>query len=876
MGKMLIIAEKPSVATDLARVLGRVPKNGDFYEDDRYVISSAVGHLIELSMPEEISPEYAKWTMDNLPILPKKFKIKPVEKTKKKFTELKRLMGRADVSEVINACDAGREGELIFTYIYEHARCKKPIRRLWMSSMTPDAIRKAFDHLREGEEMRPLQDAARSRSEADWLIGLNATRGATITFGRRGGKAATVGRVQTPTLAMVCQREREIREFTSRPYWEITSTFLIEAGTYEGLYQRPDFKKSEDEHDRVSRLWSEKEALEICDAVRGGTAQVSDHRKRTRQSAPRLYDLTSLQREASSRYGFSAGATLSITQALYEKHKAVTYPRTDSRALPEDYPSTCSDVLRSLTGKYLPFANKIRENAWINPSDRRVFNNKQVSDHFAIIPTSQAPSKLSEPEGKIYDMITSRFLAVFYPAAEFDITTRTSVVGEHSFKTEGKVLAFPGWLEVYGKSAESNALDQSGRPSIPALSPSDGDPAQAAVEDVRIDAKETQPPPRFTEATLLSAMENAGKRVDDEELAEAMKERGLGTPATRASIIDHLIRESYMERDGREIRPTSKGMSLIDFLNYFHIENLTKPELTGEWEYKLRQVEEGKLSRQDFMDGISQVTTKVIESLRNPPKPRSTTLNNPLGPQPLIEDYRAYISPETVEIRGRAIPLLAVNKVVGNRPLEREEVIELLKKREIGPLEGFRSKTGKPFAAILKLVEKENGTHRVELDFGESANGENGDEVDLSQYEVVGQCPLDGAPIHATPNAFVCANYFSESDKCSFRISRTILNRSLTTEEFKSLLNDKRTPLLKGFRSKRTGKLFDSMLVLKDDGGIGFEFPERPKKAAAKKSAGRPTNTTKKSSQTTPAKKAAKKSSRRESQISVDIGDELN
>lgn len=843
MGKKLIIAEKPSVAADLARVLGKVPKKGDYYENDELVISSAVGHLVELSMPEEISKDYAKWTMDNLPILPKTFKIKPVERTRKKFQELKMLIGREDVSEVINACDAGREGELIFTYIAEKARCKKPTRRLWMSSMTPDAIRDAWNRLRDEEEMRPLQDAARSRSEADWLIGLNATRGATITFGRRGGKAATVGRVQTPTLAMVCSREKEIRDFVPRPYWEVIATFDISAGTYEGIYQRKDFKKGDDEHDRITRLWSEAEAKTILAAVENGTADVVDTRKRSRQSAPRLYDLTTLQREASSRFGFSAGATLNITQALYEKHKAVTYPRTDSRALPEDYPSNCHDVLRSLDSRYSPFADRIRENGWVNPKDKRIFNNKQVSDHFAIIPTPQPPKKLSEPETKIYDMITRRFLAVFFPPAEYDITTRISTVGEHTFKTEGKVLAVPGWLEVYGKTAaDPSPVDKSGTPSIPPLSGDDGDPARAPVQAVRIDAHETRPPPRYTEATLLSAMENAGKQVDDEDLAEAMKERGLGTPATRASIIDHLIRELYMERDGREIRPTSKGESLIDFLNYFNIENLTKAELTGEWEYKLKQVEEGKLSREAFMKGIAEVTTTVIESLRNPPKPRPTRIENPYGDGPLIEDYRAFFTPQSVTIRGREIPLLLINKVIGNRPLDPAEVKQLIAERSIGPLDGFRSRNGKPFAAVLKLVEKDNGTHRVELDFGDNGNGEDGREIDLSEYPVIAKCPIDGAPVHAAPNAFVCANFYNENDKCAFSISRTILNRAISEEEFVQLVKEGKTSLLKGFRSKRTGRNFDAMLVLKEDGGIGFEFPERPRKRPARKTAKKSTN----------------------------------
>lgn len=825
--KTLIIAEKPSVATDLARVLGKVPKKGDFFENDEYVISSAVGHLVELIMPEEIDKVYKRWALAELPILPKKFKLRPIERTKAKFQELKKLIKRDDISTVINACDAGREGELIFTYINELANGKKPVKRLWMSSMTPGAIRTAFANLRDGAEMQPLQDAARSRSEADWLIGINGTRGITVQFGRRGGTAATVGRVQTPTLSLIYQREIDIRNFVARDYWRIVGDFGIHSGEYQGVFQKPNFKKGDDEHNRVDRLWEKAEAEQILATVKGAEyAEVTETKKRTRQSSPRLYDLTTLQREANSRYGFPAGMTLSIAQALYERHKMTTYPRTDSRALPEDYGPTVRNTLTALGGEYSQHAQKALDNDWVHTGNKRIFNNKQISDHFAIIPTELAPKSLQEKEQKIYDMIVRRFIAVFYPHAEFDVTTRLSVVAEHTFKTEGKVLVVPGWLDVYGKATHD-------KETLVPLSPEDGSPTKAKIVNVEMDEDQTRPPPRYTEATLLAAMEGAGKFVEDEELAEAMKEKGLGTPATRASTIDHLVRERYMDRQGRELVPSAKAEGLMLFLKAFDIQTLTSPALTGEWEHKLRQIEEGRMSREQFMEGIVKTTKDMIEKLNNPPPKEESTIKSPTDGEVLMEDHRSWHSQDTLEIRGRIIPKLAVNKVIGNRKMTPKEVTELIEKKEIGPLDGFVSRTGKAFSALLKMVEKDNGSLRVELDFG--SNGENGDDdLDLTQYPVIAQAP-DGTSVHETPNAYISEGK-DKKGKASFRMSRNMLGKTLSPEDIKKLLTEKKTGLIKGFRSNRTKRLFDAFLILKDEGGIGFEFPPRPpKKKAAKK-----------------------------------------
>ncbi len=819
MAKTLIIAEKPSVAADIARALGGFKKTGEFFESEDYVLSSAVGHVAELCMPEDYDKKLRFWTLQALPIIPEQFKLKAGERTNDRFELLKKLMKRKDVTELFNACDAGREGELIFTYLYELAECKKPFRRLWWSSMTKESIRDAFKKPRAASEMSRLQAAARCRSESDWLIGINGTRALTSRmYGRRAGSVATVGRVQTPTLSMVMDREIEIRNFISRNYWRVVARFGIAQGEYEGVYQRPDFKRADDE-DRADRLWDQKAAEKVlAEAKAAAKALVTEEKKRSTQIAPRLYDLTTLQREANSRFGLPAGRTLSIAQALYERHKAITYPRTDARALPEDYASTVQLVLQKIGGELAPHAAKVIESRWVNPAYKRIFNNAEVSDHFAIIPTEEPPDKLTPDEAKIYDMIARRFVAAFYPSAEFDVTTRTSTAAGHAFKTEGKVLAVPGWLGVYGKDAATEE-------TLPALSASDGAPPQAKIQEMNLAAEATKPPPRYTEATLLAAMEGAGKLVEDEDLADAMKEKGLGTPATRASIIEHLIALHYMERQQRELVPMPKAESLMEFLKLLKIDELTSPDLTGEWEYQLRKLENGKLTREKFMDGIADLTKKIVDRTKKfndadvPTKP--TNIISFTDGKPLIETWRAYRSQDEK---------IAVYKIIGQRKITPAEVTELLEKKKIGPLDGFRSKKGRPFSAMLRLDE-ENKVKFLFENSGFGETGENGQPIDLTQFPVVAKCPVDGAPVHETPSGYVCANFSrGEGSKCTFRLSRTLLGATVTRDQFEKLITLKKTDLIKGFKSKRTGRFFEAFLILKDKGQIGFEFlPRKPK-----------------------------------------------
>ena len=824
--KKLVISEKPSVAADIARVLGRAKKCDDYYENDEYVIASALGHLVELNMPADIDKKYARWSLSNLPIIPEKFKLKPIEKTKAKLAALKKLLSRKDIDGVINACDAGREGELIFTYIYEITKCKLPRQRLWVSSMTPSSILEAFSNLKSQEEMESLQDAARCRSESDWLVGINGTRAITSRmYGSRGKSLASVGRVQTPTLAMIVEREHEIQNFKPTRYWKITAEFEIENGKYEGVYQRPDFKqKDKDANDKADRIWSHADAERVLNEVRaGGEAKVSDKKTQSKQIAPRLYDLTTLQREANNKYSFPANKTLSIAQSLYEKHKMITYPRTDSRALPDDYRGVVVRTMESMAEPYRRFAQKAVDEGYVKKAGKRIFDSKQVSDHFALMPTDVSGKKLTDDEAKIYDMIARRFVAAFYPEAVFDVTTRISAVGSNIFKTEGKVLRSAGWLDVYNKETSDKEI----------LPPLADEKERAKMLEAHLKEESTKPPARYTEATLLSAMEGAGKLLDDEELADAMKDKGLGTPATRAQIIENLIAHKLVERERRDLVPTARAESLIRFLDALAIDALTSPSMTGEWEQKLRLIERKQLSRKTFMDGICAMTTQIVDKARNfveeEVESHEVDIPNPIDGSKLIETFRAYKSKD-----GKFI----IYKTIGNRKISEEEVRKLVTKGKVGPLEGFKSKMGRPYTATLKLDEN----FAVKFQFGDNPDGTERRPENLEDAPVVGKCPKSAmglckcktGELVETETAYVCRCPKGEERKCSFRLGKTMLSHTITRAEIESLTNTGKTPVIEDFVSKRTKKKFSASLVLDARGSISFEFTKRTGRAEPK------------------------------------------
>jgi DNA topoisomerase-3 len=813
--KSLVIAEKPSVAADLARALGKVPKKGEIYENDEWVITSAVGHLVELQMPEDIDKKkYGFWRLETLPIIPEKFELKPIDSSKERFSLVKKQLARKDIDQVINACDAGREGELIFSYIYQLTKSKLPVKRAWMQTMTTEGIRTAFHNLREGEQMRGLAEAARCRSESDWLIGINGTRAITKRmFGSRAGNVASVGRVQTPTLAIVMARELEIRNFKPRPFWRLTARFEVKAGTYEGVYQRADFRKTDkEENDRIDRVWNQEQAEAILAACRStAQAQVSEEKKATTAAAPRLYDLTTLQREANSRFGLSAKRTLQIAQALYERHKMITYPRTDSRALPEDYMPTCREVLGSLQGSLAPHASRVLEQGWVRPN-KRIFNNAQISDHFAIIPTSSEPKDLDEMEAKVFDMIARRFVATFHPAAEIDVTTRISTVATHAFKTEGKVITSPGWYAVYNKTAIKEEGEESA--TLPPLSEADGRPPRSNVLSTELHSETTKPPARYTEATLLSAMEGAGKLLNDEEHAEAMKERGLGTPATRADTIDGLINQKYMERMQRDLAPTPKAEQLLQFLTAVKAEQLTSPAMTGEWEYRLRQMEQGKGTRAEFMDMIASQTRGIVERVKNFEEDdsiqRLCEFVSPTDGKPMQETLRGFKSQDGE---------LMIYKVIGGRRIEETEAAELAAKGEIGPLDGFVSaRTGNRYPAKLRIGKDEKtGKPKVEIDLG--------NKVDLTTLEPFWTDPKSGAELCEGGNGYILRERKGDEWKEAMKVGKLICQKPITRENAIQLVTQGKTELITAFTS-RFGKPFDAFLVRQDARTV-FEFPPR-------------------------------------------------
>lgn len=830
MTKTLIIAEKPSVANDIAKALGGFTKHDEYFESDDYVLSSAVGHLLEITVPEEFDIKRGKWSFANLPMIPPYFALNPIAKTESRLKVLSKLIKRKDVTALINACDAGREGELIFRLIAQHAKAKQPVQRLWLQSMTQNAIREGFSRLRSDVDMTPLADAARSRSEADWLIGINGTRAMTAFNSKEGGfYLTTVGRVQTPTLSIVVEREEKIKRFVPRAYWEVRAEFVCAAGIYEGRWLDRQHKKNElDPEQRAERLWSKAAADSIVAACRNKVGTVTEESKPATQLAPALFDLTSLQREANSRFGFSAKNTLGLAQALYEKHKVLTYPRTDSRYLPEDYLPTVKETLDVLSenNNYQQFSSTIVKQGWVKPN-KRIFDNTKISDHFAIIPTTQAPKNLSEPEQKLYDLVTRRFMAVFFPAAEFQVTTRITQVSGHHFKTEGKVMTKPGWLVIYGKAMAADGEENG------TLVPVAKDET-VKTESVEAHELVTKPPARYTEATLLSAMEGAGKLVDDDELREAMSGKGLGTPATRATIIEGLLTEHYLLRESRELMPTAKAFQLMTLLHGLGVDELTSPELTGEWEHKLAQIEKKQMSREEFMREIAQMTQIIVKRAKEynndtiPGDYHTLTTPCPHCGGVVKENYRRFACTQCE---------FNISKTPGSRQFEIAEVEELLAKREIGPLQGFRSKMGRPFAAILKIVPDDEGKNlKLEFDFGQNQNDENAEPVDFTGQTVLGPCPKCGSNVYELGLAYVCEKTMERPKACDFRSGRIILQQEILPEQMVKLLNDGRTDLLPGFISQRTRRPFKAFLVKGKDGKISFEFEERkPKAAGAKK-----------------------------------------
>ncbi|OAT83487.1 type IA DNA topoisomerase [Desulfotomaculum copahuensis] len=787
--RTLVITEKPSVARDIANVLGRFDKRDGYLQNGKYIVSWAFGHLTQLAEPHEYDPVLKKWNLVALPIIPERFKLVPTKDGKKQLDVLKKLLHSSNIDTVIDACDSGREGELIFRRIYGISGCKKPVKRLWLSEATPAAVKGAFGKLRDGRELDNLARAAEARSQADWLVGINATRAFTC----RHKELLSVGRVQTPTLALVVAREKEIRAFQSQPYWEIWATFRKETGeTYRGKWTRGE----------TDRLPGQEEAAAIARKIglAGNVARVEQ--KETKEQSPTLFNLNDLQKEANKKHGLTAQQALDAAQALYEKHKLLTYPRTDSRHL------TAAIVRDTLKDRLAALAAAPEYTGLVPEKPpalgKRYVDDTKVSDHHAVIPTAVKPdlAALGKNERLVYDLVARRFLAIFYPDARYAVTKVTTTADGETFISKGRVELDPGWKAVY---KHDDREDKNGEnQQLPVLNEGEA----VAVQKVETPEKQTKPPARYTEATLLAAMENAGRLVDDKDMADTLKSAGgIGTPATRASIIERLIHVGYITREKKTLVPTRKGETLIDLVP----EQVKSPEMTARWEQGLLEIERGAMEVTRWLGGIKEFTREVVQMAKEQEasggvKQQKEVLGKcPLCGREVVEFTKSYGCTGYKE--GCKF---AVWKEIAGKKITVHQTKELLHKGKTGVLKGFKSKTGKGFDAALVLGE------------GGKVNFEFADHT----AQTLGKCPLCGKEVIEGKKGYGCAGW---KEGCKFVVWKEIAGKKITVNQAKELLQKGKTAVLKGFKS-RAGKEFDAALVLGEGGKVEFEFEKRGEK----------------------------------------------
>ncbi len=864
MAKGLVITEKPSVARDITEALPGFVEHEGYWESPDLVLTFAVGHLFELLEPEEIDEKYKRWTLDILPILPEQFQLKKKKGQTERIRVIERLATRKDVDRLINACDAGREGELIFREIARYLEVGKPIERLWLQSMTGDAIREGFRRLLPGSQLEGLARAAECRAYSDWLIGMNATRALTKRLKSRREKTAwSAGRVQTPTLALLVMRELEILAHVPRPYWRVTASFSAADHTYNATWFDPAFAESEDDERRDDRIFERARAEAIVAAAQGGAALASESRKPSRESAPPLFDLTSLQREANRRFGWSARRALGAAQACYEAYKVLTYPRTDSRCLPSDYRATVDGVLQRLAeargeglGDYAAGARRLLGDGLKNGD--RVFDDRGVSDHFAIVPTGVLPrADMRGDARRVFDLVVRRFLGAFHGPALWERVERTTLVGGESFRTRARALMEPGWRLVLPAGDEEEA------PPLPALARGQDEARDVGVatQTVAAEEDETKPPARITEGRLLSLMENAGQNIEDEDLAAVLHEKGLGTPATRAEIIENLIGKGYALRQGKALRPTVKAIRLIDTLRRIHIDRLASAALTGEIEQHLTQVEHGQRTAQDFLDEMAGYASEIVERAKTFEYDELYAADAPLGPcpacgRPVVEMawfYRCQVEPERTE----DCPMRFWKDTSG-RYLDRSAVAALVKDGRTPVLDGFTARSGRTYRASLEVDRDEWRLQVVPAGWNEEAASET-PEYDVNP-EPLGPCPFGGdeCKVVETPTHFACTSWLAaEEAQAAFRaakkaarergeappekpekpdhalvvLPRTVCKREITRDEALIYLRDGKTELLTDFTS-RHGRPFSAQLVQRETGRHGFEFPPRGAKKA--------------------------------------------
>jgi DNA topoisomerase-3 len=874
VAKALVVTEKPSVARDIAAALGGMTEHDGYWEGDDYLVTFAVGHLFELKEPEEIDERFKRWTLDVLPIIPERFELKKKKGHSDRIRTIRQLAEREDVDRVVNACDAGREGELIFREIVRFLEVGKPVERLWLQSMTPTAIRQGFERLLPGRELEGLAQAAECRAYSDWLIGMNATRALTKRLKTRKERGAwSAGRVQTPTLALLVERELEVLAHVPEPYWRVKAVFEHDGQHYEGAWFDPAFEAGEDPQRRDDRIFDEARASAIVQAVQGARGEASETRKPSKESAPPLFDLTSLQREANRRFGWSARRALGAAQRCYEAHKILTYPRTDSRCLPTDYRATVDEILEKLAGggdarvgegtpvvmaDYAAAAQRLGAQGLENTG--RIFDDAGVSDHFAIVPTGERPpASISGDDARLFDLVVRRFLGAFHPPAEWERVERTTQVAGESFRTRARTLVEAGWRSVLPGGEGDDVA------ALPPLAAGETDVSGVGVEtrEAESSREETKPPPRISEARLLSLMENAGQQVEDEDLAAVLHEKGLGTPATRAEIIENLIQKGYAVRQGKALRPTVKGIRLIDTLRRIHIDRLASAALTGEIEQHLGEVHHGRRTADDFMAEMKDYARDIVHRAKTFEYEEVYGEDPPLGPcpacaRPVYESaffYRCLPAPGVS--REDDCPM-RIWKDTSGRYLDRGTVEVLLKDHKTGVVDGFTARNGRTYRGHLEIDADEWRVRVVSEGWNDEAAS------DVPEYEVddepLGACPFaEDCQVIETPTHFLCTTRLrAEKEKEVYRearrrakeegapapekpappdhegflLPRTVCKREITRDEALHYLRHGRTELLEDFTS-RFGRPFSATLVLKDNGRHGFEFPPRKKAAAA-------------------------------------------
>jgi DNA topoisomerase-3 len=798
--KLLVIAEKPSVMIDIAKALGGFTKHDDHYESETHVVAAASGHLLEQQMPRK------KWGFAALPIIPELIPLTPKASQQKRLTHLVTLLSRPDIVGVINACDAGREGELIFREIIEHAECSKPLNRLWLQSMTGEGIRRAFQNIRPNASVEGLAAAGKCRTIADWLIGINITRALTALISAGGGFHKTpAGRVQTPTLAMIVERERSVLAFIPQPYWEAVATIDLGQGTaVEAKWRADGIAAAGDEGTRIG---SAARAIDISTKTTGRPAAVAMKHRLETEAPPMLFKLNDLLADASNRYGFPGDMTLKIAQSLYAEKKVISYPRTEYQHLrPEDDIENVRDQLAHIAATMPDVAEAARQaiNLGIDPGNKRVFDSSKVGDHTAIIPIRpDGPMPmLSDTEQKIFDLIVRRFVGAFLPRSETEVVTLTFTVEGETFQAVRKSLLVPGWQMVDGKTAE------------PAMATGHGlSNPEARVVSVEVEAKQTTPPGRYTDGTLLKAMEKAGKLVENEEARKSMSGRGLGTAATRTEILKKLISDGYVTRQGRQLSATPKAMALVQLIERLRLDVLASPEMTGEWEAKLQAIEDDAVAADVFLAEVRRLAVDLVETVKASPTDlvlqELPQITLPGTGEPLVERLLDYSTAD-----GR----LRISKVQFGRHLAIHELQQLLRDGVIGELDGFYSaKKRKPYSGCLRWLPAEE---RCEMFFDSLKS-------DLSaDHPTIGTCPCCGGAVRERPAGYVCDGAVGEEAICQLTLKRLWCGRTITPVEAGQLLRDKRTDLLTGFRGK-SGRPFKAHIVISDEGRVGFEFPAK-------------------------------------------------